>query len=348
MNGMRRASVTAVAVLALSAGWIPGSATATAALSIRVQGNHLVDGAGHTVRLLGVNFSGAEYACAQGYGIFDAPAGSTAIAAMKRWHINVVRVPMNEDCWLGINGVKARYSGRNYRQAIAAFVSRLHAAGLYAILDLHWNAPGTQKALGQQVMADAGHSPAFWRSVADRFKGDHAVLFGLYNEPHDIGWTCWRDGCRTGAGWRTAGMQSLVNGVRSTGATQPVLLGGLGWANHLGWWLQFRPSDPKRQLVASFHLYNFTECVTATCWRDTVGKVAGRFPVVTDELGEDDCAHGFIDRYMKWADARGISYLGWTWNVWNCRSGPALIKSTDGTPTGFGVGFRDHLRNLAP
>jgi len=47
---------------------------------------------------------------------------------MKRWHINVVRVPMNEDCWLGINGVKARYSGRNYRQAIAAFVSRLHAA----------------------------------------------------------------------------------------------------------------------------------------------------------------------------------------------------------------------------
>ena len=79
-----------------------------------------------------------------------------------------------------------------------------------------------------------------------------------------------------------------------------------------------------------------------------MGKVAGRFPVVTDELGEDDCAHGFIDRYMKWADARGISYLGWTWNVWNCRSGPALIKSTDGTPTGFGVGFRDHLRNLAP
>jgi hypothetical protein len=42
-----------VAVVALSTGWVPGTATAAAALSIRVQGNHLVNGSGHTVRLLG-------------------------------------------------------------------------------------------------------------------------------------------------------------------------------------------------------------------------------------------------------------------------------------------------------
>ena len=24
---------------------------------------------------------------------------------MKAWNINAVRVPLNEDCWLGINGV---------------------------------------------------------------------------------------------------------------------------------------------------------------------------------------------------------------------------------------------------
>jgi hypothetical protein len=324
---------------------LPSTGAGAAALSIHVDGNHLLDGTGDRIRLLGVNFSGAEYACAQGYGIFDAPHGAGAIAAMVKWRINAVRIPLNEDCWLGINGVKTRYSGSRYRNAIAGFVARLHSSGLYAILELHWNAPGTQRALGQKVMADHSHSPAFWHAVATRFRGDRAVLFDLYNEPHDISWRCWRDGCRVN-GWRTAGMQELVDAVRSAGATQPVLLGGLGWANHLGGWLQFHPHDPEHQLVASLHLYNFTECVARDCWGRTVGRVAQRVPVVTGEVGEADCAHRFIDRYMAWADALGISYLGWTWNVWGCKAGPSLIKAVDGTPTPFGIGFRDHLRRL--
>ena len=34
---------------------------------------------------------------------------------MKTWSINAVRVPLNEDCWLGINGVKPQYGGAAYR-----------------------------------------------------------------------------------------------------------------------------------------------------------------------------------------------------------------------------------------
>jgi endoglucanase len=71
--------------------------------------------------------------------------------------------------------------------------------------------------------------------------------------------------------------------------------------------------------------------------------VAARVPVVTGELGEDDCAHGFIDEYMGWADAHGVSYLGWAWNVWDCKTGPALITDYAGTPTPYRVGLRDHL-----
>lgn len=47
---------------------------ATAKSWIGVRGNHLVNGAGHTVRLLGVNRSGTEYSCQQGYGFFDGPS----------------------------------------------------------------------------------------------------------------------------------------------------------------------------------------------------------------------------------------------------------------------------------
>ncbi len=325
---------------------------ATPALSVRVQGNTLVDGAGNPVRLLGVDRSGTEYACAQGWGIFDGPSDATSIAAMAAWHINAVRVPLNEDCWLGINGVAANYSGAAYQTAIADYVTALHAAGLIAILDLHWNAPGTTLATGQQVMADADHSPAFWTSVATFFKSDHAVVFDLYNEPNGISWSCWLNGCTApGASWQTAGMQQLLNAVRATGATQPVMLGGLGYANDLSSWLANRPTDPDSQEIASFHVYNFTTCDTVSCWTSTVAPVAAVMPVVTGEIGENDCASGFIDSYMAWADASGISYLGWTWDAtdsgWSCTGGPALISDYDGTPTGYGAGYQAHLAALA-
>jgi len=56
---------------------------------------------------------------------------------------------------------------------------------------------------------------------------------------------------------------------------------------------------------------------------------------------------------MSLADAHGIGYLGWTWDAvssggWSCTGGPSLITDYRGTPTGFGVGLRDHLRALGP
>ncbi|TMC31464.1 MAG: glycoside hydrolase family 5 protein [Chloroflexi bacterium] len=336
--------------LAVAAGMIAGTlpastAFAAAPLSIAVSGNHLVDGTGAAIRLLGVNRSGTEYACIQGWGIFDGPNGAASVAAMATWHINAVRVPLNEDCWLNINGVSAAYGGATYQAAIKSYVTLLHQYGLYAVLDLHWNAPGSTPATGQQVMPDADHAPAFWTSVASAFKADPAVLFDLYNEPHDVSWSCWLSGCTT-PGWPTAGMQSLVNAVRSTGATQPIMVGGLAWANDLSGWLANAPTDPAHALVASFHNYNFNLC-DPSCWSGTVAALAGHLPVVTGELGENDCGHGYIDRYMAWADAAGISYLGWTWDTWDCSSGPALISDYNGTPTAFGAGFQSHLAALA-
>jgi len=311
---------------------------------VHVMGNQLVDGEGHAVQLVGLNRSGTEYACAQGWGIFDGPSDGASIAAMTTWHPGIVRVPLNEDCWLGINGVAAEYGGAAYRQAVKGFVHRLERHGLLVDLELHLSAPGNQLALGQQVMADADHSPTFWRRVAASFKDDHAVLFELFNEPHDISWDCWLSGCTTDAGWQTAGMQSMLDAVRSTGATNVVLAGGLGWSSDLSEWLSHRPTDPAGQLVAAFHTYNFSGCHTLACWVSTVAVVADQVPVMTTEFGEDDCAGGYVGPLMRWLDAQGISYLGWTWNTWDCRSGPALITSYDGTPTGYGRTVRHHFR----
>ena len=83
-----------------------------------------------------------------------------------------------------------------------------------------------------------------------------------------------------------------------------------------------------------------------SCWNSTLAPVADRVPLVAGEIGENTCSHSFVDRVMKWFDDRDLSYLGWTWNTWDCSSGPALISGYDGTPTSYGIGLRDHLRAL--
>jgi len=233
------------------------------ALKVRVSGNHLVNGAGSTVRLLGANRSGTQYACLEGSGIFDGPSDSASIATMKAWGMTAVRVSLNEDCWLGINGVPAAYSGANYQAAIGGFVDRLNAAGLYVILDLHSNAPGTAKALDQKPMADRDHSPAFWAGVAGHFKDRPAVVFDLYNEPYPdsnhnttAAWTCIRDGGTCpGVPFTAAGSQEMVNAIRGAGATNVVLVGGPQYAGVVDRWTEFKPADPAGQLAASIHIY---------------------------------------------------------------------------------------------
>jgi endoglucanase len=318
---------------------------------IGVRGNQLVDRQGKPVRLLGVNRPGLEYQCVEGGEFFEGPSDRASIEAIKNWGANVVRVPLNESCWLGRGEVPAALRGEPYRQAVRGFVKRLEQAGLYVILDLHWAAPRNETATGLIPMLDAEHGLDFWHGVATEYRHDRSVLFDVWNEPHDISWDCWEVGCEAHDEWfgdyQATGMQQLVETVRSAGAKQPILLGGLDWSRDLSGWLAHVPDDPAKALVASNHTYDFNACYKRC--RAVLARIAKRYPVVTGELGEGDCTHRYIDPYMRWADRHGISYLGWAWYTANdltCRNGPTLIEDFDGTPTGFGIGLRNHLLEL--
>jgi hypothetical protein len=352
----RLARLAAAATVTLLTLVLTAPTSSASTLSIQVVGNHLVNQDGQTIRLLGVDRSGAEYMCVSNHRVFDGPSDATSVRAMAAWHINAVRVPLNEDCWLGINGVVT--GGAAYRHAIVTYVRTLQSFGLYVILDLHWAAPGTYQATSQWPMADADHAPAFWRSVAATFKANHGVLFDLFNEPYITSWPCWLHGCPTTyddngttVAYETAGMQQLVDAVRSTGATTPLMLGGLGWSSNEAGWRRYEPSDPDHQLVVSFHSYNFGGCDTAACWDQTLAPLAATVPIVTGELGENGCTDGYDLKYMAWADGHGVSYLGWAWDAtdagWNCSSGPSLIVSYDGQATAYGAGLKAHLARLA-
>src|SRR5947209_17952523 len=318
----------------------------TRAPAVHVQGNELVDSAGRPVRLRGVNRSGAEYACAQGWGIFDGPSDSPSVSAIVSWRTNVVRLPLNETCWLGINGVTPAYAGANYQQAIADYVARLNRAGLVVILDLHWTAADTAKALAQAPMPNRDHTPEFWRQVAAAYGHNNAVIFDLFNEPFPDSnadtpeaWRCWRDGgtC-TGMSFQAAGMQELVTAIRGTGATNVIMLGGVQYSAGLSSWLASRPSDPLNNIAASWHIYNFSWCNTQACWDRDAAQVAQRVPLVLGELGQNDRGSAFVTALMDWMDARQGSYLAWSWDVWG--NALDLIANYDGTPTTYGQTFR--------
>ncbi|MGW5329228.1 cellulose binding domain-containing protein [Streptomyces sp. NPDC004014] len=333
---------------------------------LHVSGGKLVDAAGRTRRLLGVNRSGGEFMCVQGYGIWDGPVDDAAIEAIADWKANAVRIPLNEECWLGLSNVKPEYGGTDYIDAVKDLVARVEAHGMTPIVEMHWsygqytgNSAGCSDvhATCQKPMPDMRYAPSFWASVASTFKDDKAAVFDLFNEPYPDrattgatdAWKCWRDGGTCpGISYEVAGMQDLVDSVRGTGAKNVIMAGGLAYSNDLSQWLTYRPNDPAGNLAAAYHVYNFNTCSSESCWNSTLAPVAAQVPLIAGEVGENTCSHGFTDQVMKWFDDRNLSYLGWTWNTWDCSSGPSLISSYDGTPTAYGAGLRDHLRALNP
>lgn len=207
------------------------------------RGATLVDGSGSPLHLKGVNATGTETACNVGDGFSYGPLDAAEAQAMTTWNINVVRVPLHEHCWLGINGMPEDYAGANYRNAMVSWVDLLNEAGIVAILDLHVTAPGSNPVTFRDHwgMPDADHAPDFWTSVARTFRSNPSVIFDLYNEPvigggtpSDEDWQCWRDGCDHSVTmdgvthtFAAVGIQDLVTTVRETGATQPILIEGL-------------------------------------------------------------------------------------------------------------------------
>lgn len=339
---------------AADAGALPDGARgddAPSADGLRAVGDQIVGAGGEPIRLRGVNRSGSEYACAQGWGIFDGPVDDAAIDAIAGWNANAIRIPLNESCWRGHPGLSPEWSGEAYRGAIEELVDRLSARGLVSVLELHWAEPGEGVAMGQRPMPNRDHSPQMWREVAARFAGDAAtVVFEPYNEPYPDGnsdteaaWTCWRDGGSCpGADYQVAGMQELVGAIRGAGADNLILLGGVQYSNSLWRWREFLPEDPAGNLAAAWHIYNFNWYTDAATWSEMVADL-GEVPIVATEMGEDDCS-GFIDGVADWLDARGQSYLGWVWNTWGeaCDS-IALIRDYDGTPTTYGARLRARL-----
>ena len=296
------------------------------------------------------------------------------MAAIASWTgVNAVGFPLNEDCWLGINGIKPALSGANYINFIKSEVAAAEAHGLYPVVWLMDYAPGTTLAANENdPMPDNDHSPAFWKSVANTFKGDPNIIFRLLEEPTPNvngldslqSWQCWSQGdvqygtngsvtsqvnhCHTS--YTTVGMQGLVNIIRATGATNVIQLPGIAFANLLACSTTGNPNQcgildsadgvrvqdtlKPAQLMADVDVYpDANGCGNLTCYNDTMGPVAAVMPIDAGETAPGSCSQNGCDSTTK-----EDQFLDWmdqhqgNYYAWAWDTWSSLITSYSGTP----------------
>jgi hypothetical protein len=352
---------------------------------------HLLDPSGAILQLHGIDRSGTEDSCDYSNSAFDTPVDQTAVTAMKTWNINAVRVPLNASCWENTNSVM--FGGTQYQNAIKTYVALLTSNGLNVILDLHWTVPGTGMYQTKQLeMADADHSPTFWTDIATVFGNQPNIIFDLFNEPYLTDWNCWLVGGACGKSfdgtttYTVAGMATLLKAVRTAGAKNVVILGGLGYSSDFSQWVAKVNSIPTlaapndgltlENVAASWHAYSDqsadTDCpseydgysgtcadgmTTATNYGIT-GVLAAGFPVVMGEVGTEVYASSTgsystaqANMLDTWLDNL-LTYMDGqqqsyiAWD-WNTSAPPLLISNFDGTPTPyFGTTYKAHLATL--
>jgi endoglucanase len=158
---------------------------------------------GAPVRLRGVNRSGLEYAAPDppegaggsggGRGFLEAVGISEEEIATiaSEWGANVVRIPFNQD--FALNGSRGR-AAEEYLGALDRVIGWAARHGCYTLLDLQWldarRVFGTTDGMGLKPnrvapLPDAS-SVTLWTTLARRYAEEPAVLFDLFNEPHDL------------------------------------------------------------------------------------------------------------------------------------------------------------------
>ncbi|HWD38028.1 MAG TPA: cellulase family glycosylhydrolase [Fimbriimonas sp.] len=325
---------------------------------LHISGTQILNEDDRPVLLRGVNAASLEWTSDGEGHILD-----TVNEAIKNWHVNIIRIPVSQDRWFGV-APEQHDHGVEYRALVRKVVDTIAEQGCYVIFDLHWN-DGNQwgQAIGQHVMPD-DNSATFWRDAARTFRNDPAVIFDLYNEPHDVSWDVWKNGgtvkdqgptVRQPHNYHTPGMQALLNTVRNQGAKNVVLCGGLDWAYDMSGFLKgYTLSDPDGYgVIYANHDYPFKGDTVAQ-WLAKMEKATAKVPVIVSEFGGDVPPPGTTRRmYGRVMDPKWLPETleilrthRWNWTAWDLHpaAGPTLVSNWSYAPTpSFGAYVKKEL-----
>jgi TolB protein len=343
--------LTAVGQSALAAPEAP-----TRLLPLKVVGTQVLDSKKERVHLRGVNAASMEWS-SDGEGHIL----NTVKTAIQDWHVNIIRLPLAQDRWFG-KAPEQKDDGKAYRDLVKQVVDLCADQGCYIMLDLHWSdANEWGKQIGQHVMPDA-NSVLFWKDCARVYRNNPAVLFDLYNEPHDVSWDVWLNGGEvterdrrqgTSRTYTAVGMQAMLDAVRGTGAKNVVVAGGLDWSYDMSGFLNGKQlSDPRGNgVIYANHNYPF-KGDTFEKWLAKMEAATRQIPVIVSEFGAGGGRQGgqngevWIRRVLQ-----ALHDHNWDWTAWDLHpaAGPTLISDWNYTPTpNFGVYVKQELDGALP
>jgi hypothetical protein len=295
--------------------------------------------------------------------------------AIREWRVNIIRLPLAQDRWFG-KAPEQKDEGVAYRALVREIVDACATQDCYLALDLHWSDCGEWGTnIAQHSMPDA-NSVTFWKDCAAAYANHPAVIFDLYNEPHDVTWDVWLNGgtitdkpnTRRGGPPRTfeaVGVQKLLDTVRATGAKNLVILGGLDWAYDFSGILEGRQlADPAGNgVLYANHAYN-NKGHSVDTWISRMEKAAAKLPVIVAEYGGSGGPNRRVGRFGGGgvaASPTGDDWLlhvmqalqdhNWSWIAWDFHpsAGPTLISGWDYMPTrDFGVFVQQALAGTLP
>ena len=301
---------------------------------LKASGNKLVTADGTAVWLQGVNVVQLSWS----------PNGEGKVlwaehVAIHDWHANVIRLPVMDSFWFGKGRAPFPNNDQEaYRSLVDNAVKIAAANGAYLVLDLH------------RFLTPDDSCVAFWKDAAARYKNNPAVLFDIFNEPHDTSWAVWQKGGPvemkqkdgTTQTVQSVGMQGLVDAVRGTGAMNIIVAGGLGYAYDLTGVLNGYALDDKggNGIMYATHFYNWHRG-----WTKHFMAVAEKYPVLIGETGADIKKMNFIpakdqeDPYTWAPDLLGFiqkNHLNWTgWSFHTGATPSMLLNMTDYTPNPY-------------
>jgi hypothetical protein len=309
--------------------------------ALRVVGNKILNQEGKEVWLQGLNVMSLDWS----------PTGErvllTTKVALEEWKANLIRLPVKEHYWFGTDASQ-KDGGKAYRELVDAVINMTANRGAYVLLDLHrYRAPKKEHA-------------DFWKDAATRYKDHPALIFDLFNEPHGTSWEVWRNGgfvaekkegvdetaflseeekIANNVGFRSVGMQGLLDAVRSTGAKNVVLAGGLDYGYDLSGIAKGFALDDKggNGIIYGSHIYPWKKG-----YQDKVLVIADKYPILSGENGGNTKKISFIPKNQQEDTAIWVPrFLGmvqkyklhWAGFSFHPKASPVLISDWDYTPT---------------
>jgi Cellulase (glycosyl hydrolase family 5) len=271
---------------ALALGIASSPAAAASPGGVAVQGTHLVrDGAvwlPRGVQIVGLvapegSLTGRYVAAQQHFGVAELQAAQAA-------HADLIRFQVSQ---YGLDPEDPLYS-RTYVQQVRSAVEDARSLGLTVIVSLQAEAPAGRTRVCPEP--DAGAERA-WQQLVPMFAGDPGVMFELFNEPSLLAsptnWQLWQYGgpvaLPDGSTCEAVGMQTLIDDIRTDGASNVIIVPGLAGEGTLaGMPTLTDPASPSSpQLAYGIHYPSLSG--GSTVWDRKFGNAAASVPVLVTE-----------------------------------------------------------------